>query len=60
MQAKRPLVIVGKGAAYAHAELPIRNLLDRMNLPYLPTPMGMFIYHSSHFFIINIYFYHSR
>lgn len=38
--AKRPLVIVGKGAAYARAEIPIRQLIERTNLPVLATPMG--------------------
>lgn len=38
--AKRPLVIVGKGAAYARAELPIRQFIERTNLPVLATPMG--------------------
>lgn len=38
--AKRPLVIVGKGAAYARAEQPIRQLIERTNLPVLATPMG--------------------
>lgn len=38
--AKRPLVIVGKGAAYARAEGPIRQLVEKANLPVLATPMG--------------------
>ena len=38
--AERPLVIVGKGAAYARAEVEVRELIDRTRLPYLPTPMG--------------------
>lgn len=39
-KAKRPLVIVGKGAAYARAEREIRDLIDITNLPFLSTPMG--------------------
>lgn len=39
-KAKRPLVIVGKGAAYAHAELHLRQLVHQTNIPFLPTPMG--------------------
>lgn len=39
-QAKRPLVIVGKGAAYARAETEVRNLVEATNLPFLATPMG--------------------
>lgn len=39
-QAHRPLVIIGKGAAYARAEQPIREFIKRTNLPVLATPMG--------------------
>lgn len=38
--AQRPLVIVGKGAAYGRAEKTIADLLNRTKLPFLPTPMG--------------------
>ncbi|XP_039435139.1 2-hydroxyacyl-CoA lyase 1 [Culex pipiens pallens] len=38
--AKRPLIIIGKGAAYARAELHLRQLVHQTNLPFLPTPMG--------------------
>eukprot|EP01062_Namystynia_karyoxenos_P020889 TRINITY_DN17919_c0_g3_i1.p2 TRINITY_DN17919_c0_g3~~TRINITY_DN17919_c0_g3_i1.p2 ORF type:complete len:578 (+),score=169.15 TRINITY_DN17919_c0_g3_i1:70-1734(+) len=38
--AQRPLVVVGKGAAYAHAEEALSRLLDTTNIPFLPTPMG--------------------
>ncbi len=38
--AERPLVIVGKGAAYARAEDEVRALLDETRLPFLPSPMG--------------------
>jgi len=38
--AKRPLVIIGKGAAYAHAEGIINELISSTNLPFLATPMG--------------------
>ncbi|CAN7996723.1 unnamed protein product [Ixodes pacificus] len=39
-EAKRPLVIVGKGASYARAEKSVREFLESTGLPYLPTPMG--------------------
>ncbi|XP_026285433.1 2-hydroxyacyl-CoA lyase 1 [Frankliniella occidentalis] len=39
-QSKRPLVIIGKGAAYGKAELALRDLISSCNLPFLPTPMG--------------------
>jgi 2-hydroxyacyl-CoA lyase 1 len=40
MSAKRPLVIIGKGSAYARAEIPIRQLIHQTNLPFIATPMG--------------------
>ena len=40
ISAKKPLVIVGKGAAYARAEKPLTKLVSRCHLPFLPTPMG--------------------
>ncbi|CAK9828362.1 2-hydroxyacyl-CoA lyase 1 [Anthophora retusa] len=40
MRAKKPLVIVGKGAAYGRAENEIRSLIYWTGLPFLPTPMG--------------------
>lgn len=38
--AERPLVIVGKGAAYARAEEEVRDFIEATQLPYLATPMG--------------------
>ena len=38
--AKAPLVVIGRSAAYARAEGVIRDLFDKTNLPFLPTPMG--------------------
>lgn len=40
MKSNQPLVIVGKGAAYADAHNEIRNLIQTTHLPFLPTPMG--------------------
>lgn len=39
-RASKPLIIIGKGAAYAVAENEIRNLVTSTGLPFLPTPMG--------------------
>ncbi|KAF7025638.1 hypothetical protein CFC21_037799 [Triticum aestivum] len=39
-RAERPLVVVGKGAAYARAEEAIQKLVDTTGIPFLPTPMG--------------------
>ena len=38
--AERPLVIVGKGAAYARAEGAVREFIERTRLPFLASPMG--------------------
>uniref|UniRef100_A0A8D3E4P6 2-hydroxyacyl-CoA lyase n=1 Tax=Scophthalmus maximus TaxID=52904 RepID=A0A8D3E4P6_SCOMX len=38
--AKRPLVIIGKGAAYGRAEVALREFVELSGLPFLPTPMG--------------------
>ena len=46
--AKAPLVIIGKGAAYARAEGDIRELIDKTNIPFLPTPMGKGVISDSH------------
>lgn len=39
-EAKKPLVVVGKGASYGRAETSVREFLESTGLPYLPTPMG--------------------
>lgn len=46
--AKAPLIVIGKGAAYARAEGVIRELVDKTNLPFLPTPMGKGVVPDSH------------
>jgi 2-hydroxyacyl-CoA lyase 1 len=38
--AQNPLVIVGKGMAWARAEDEVRAFIDKTRLPYLATPMG--------------------
>ena len=39
-QAKRPLIILGKGAAYAQADVAIRELIEKSHIPYLPMSMA--------------------
>jgi len=39
-QAKRPLIILGKGAAYAQADADIRALVEKSGIPYLPMSMA--------------------
>src|ERR1700732_1035554 len=38
--AKRPLIILGKGAAYAQADDAIRALVEKSGIPFLPMSMG--------------------
>src|SRR5919202_406050 len=38
--AKRPLIILGKGAAYAQADEEIGNLVERSGIPFLPMSMA--------------------
>ena len=38
--AKRPLIILGKGAAYAQADDAIRALVEKSGIPYLPMSMA--------------------
>ena len=38
--AKRPLIILGKGAAYAQADDDIRALVEKSGVPYLPMSMA--------------------
>ncbi|KAM0696110.1 hypothetical protein Q7P36_004593 [Cladosporium allicinum] len=38
--AKAPLIVLGKGAAYGRAEGSIRALVERTHIPFVPTPMG--------------------
>jgi oxalyl-CoA decarboxylase len=37
---KKPLIILGKGAAYAQADADIRNLIEKSGIPYLPMSMA--------------------
>lgn len=46
--AKAPLILIGKGAAYARAEGVIRQLIDKTKLPFLPSPMGKGVLPDSH------------
>jgi 2-hydroxyacyl-CoA lyase 1 len=38
--AQNPLVIIGKGAAYARAEDEVRKFIETTQLPFLASPMG--------------------
>jgi oxalyl-CoA decarboxylase len=38
--AQRPLILLGKGAAYAQADADIRSLIEKTGIPYLPMSMA--------------------
>ncbi|UYV81248.1 HACL1 [Cordylochernes scorpioides] len=46
--AAHPLIILGKGAAYARVEKEALQLVERCGLPFLPTPMGKGVVPDSH------------
>ncbi|MDX6354795.1 MAG: oxalyl-CoA decarboxylase [Streptomyces sp.] len=39
-EAKRPLVVLGKGAAYAQADAKIREFIESTGIPYIPMSMA--------------------
>ena len=39
-EAKRPLIILGKGAAYAQADKPIKEFIEKSGIPYLAMSMA--------------------
>ncbi|ODH52096.1 hypothetical protein GX48_01649 [Paracoccidioides brasiliensis] len=46
--ARAPLVVVGKGSAYARAESSILEFVEKTGIPFLPTPMGKGVIPDSH------------
>ncbi|MGQ0654874.1 MAG: oxalyl-CoA decarboxylase [Betaproteobacteria bacterium] len=38
--AKKPLIILGKGAAYAQADAQVKELVEKTGIPYLPMSMA--------------------
>lgn len=38
--ARKPLIVLGKGAAYARADAEVRALVERSGIPYLPMSMA--------------------
>ncbi|KAJ1905507.1 hypothetical protein IWQ60_012269 [Tieghemiomyces parasiticus] len=47
-RAQAPLVIVGKGAAYARGETALTAFIDRTGFPFLPTSMGKGVLSDTH------------
>ncbi len=48
ISAKNPLIIVGKGAAYANAEGSVRELVNKYGFPFMPSPMGKGVIEDDH------------
>lgn len=48
LQAKKPLVIIGKGAAYARAEEELKEFVEKLNIPYLPMSMAKGLIDDTH------------
>jgi len=46
--AKRPLIILGKGAAYAQVDQLIRDFIERTGIPFLPMSMAKGLLPDSH------------
>jgi oxalyl-CoA decarboxylase len=46
--AKRPLILLGKGAAYAQADVLLRELIEKTGIPYLPMSMAKGILPDTH------------
>jgi oxalyl-CoA decarboxylase len=46
--AKRPLIILGKGAAYAQADADIRAFIEKTGIPYLPMSMAKGVLPDTH------------
>ena len=44
----RPLVVIGKGAAYSQADAALRQLVDQAQLPFLATAMGRGVVPDTH------------
>ncbi len=42
-------MVFGKGAAFARAEIPIRQCIAQTDIPFLPTPMGKGVLPDSHY-----------
>ena len=45
---KKPLIILGKGAAYAQADSEIKNLIEKTGIPYLPMSMAKGLLSDTH------------
>ena len=47
-KAERPLLLLGKGLAWADASEEVRQFVDRMQVPFIPSPMGKGVVSDDH------------
>lgn len=47
-EAQRPLLLIGKGVAWSDAADEVRELVERLQLPFVPSPMGKGIIPDNH------------
>eukprot|EP01126_Amoeba_proteus_P009428 TRINITY_DN13568_c0_g2_i2.p1 TRINITY_DN13568_c0_g2~~TRINITY_DN13568_c0_g2_i2.p1 ORF type:complete len:482 (+),score=105.42 TRINITY_DN13568_c0_g2_i2:220-1665(+) len=48
LKAERPLIIIGKGAAYSRAEEELLKFVEYFGVPFLPSPMGKGLISDNH------------
>ena len=47
-RAERPLILVGKGMAWANAESEVRSFIEKTQVPFLRSPMGKGVMSDDH------------
>ncbi len=52
-KAKRPLIIIGKGAAYSRAEVELLNFVTKNNIPFLNMSMAKGVISDNHDLCVN-------
>lgn len=51
--AQKPLVVIGKGAAFARSEEQLRHFIDRWQMPFIAMPMGRGVIPDDHALCTN-------
>ncbi|HJO95504.1 MAG TPA: oxalyl-CoA decarboxylase [Victivallales bacterium] len=46
--AKKPLIVIGKGAAYSKAEKALKAFVEQTEIPFIPTPMAKGLISDNH------------
>lgn len=50
---KNPLLIIGREAAYSRAEKEVLQLVEKLKIPFLATPMGKGVVDDDHPYCVN-------